>query len=258
MLELLRQVVVTACLAVMLWTNLAGGGRVDGDREPEMYSAFPTAFSPAPFTFAIWGPIFLGCVALTVYQALPTMRHDARFQTLGWYVAGAYLLTALTAFTPIGTSNVVITGLLVMLSLAYRESLRAEPHTVAFTWCVRLPLAIFLAWCTVATILNACQFAVSQGRPVGPASAAVLIGIASVIGIAVVIASKEVAFGIVLVWAFWGIVAARPEASSIVLAAMVGSLVLLAAMTYAWWGGPGSSPMWGGRTEPDAVADRGA
>ncbi|MGL6073393.1 MAG: hypothetical protein ACRC8S_04425 [Fimbriiglobus sp.] len=243
MTDVLRQVVVAACLVVMLWTNLAGGGRADGDRDPGMYTAFPTAFSPAPYTFAVWAPIFLGCIALTVYQGLPSMRHDPRFQTLGWLVAAAFLLTALTAYTPIGVSNAVITGLLVALALAYRDASRTEPHTAGFAWCVRLPLAIFVAWCTVATILNACQWAVSLGWPVGSASAALLILIATLIGVAVVVQWREVAFGLVLVWAFWGIVAARPEASAVVGAAAVATLALIGAAAYAWWGGSGSPPV---------------
>lgn len=244
MADVLRQVAVAASLVVMLWTNLAGdGGRADGDPDPGMYTAFPTAFSPAPYTFAVWAPIFLGCIALTAYQGLPSMRQDPRFHPLGWVVAAAFLLTALTAYTPIGVSNAVITGLLVALALAYREAVRAEPQTAGFAWCVRLPLAIFAAWCTVATILNACQWAVSRGWPVGPASAAALIGLAALLGVAVVVQLREVAFGLVLVWAFWGIVAARPEASAVVGATAVATLALAGAAAYAWWGGSGSPPV---------------
>lgn len=244
MLEMVRQIAVAACLVVMLWTNLAGGGgNPEGDREPGMYTAFPTDFSPAPYTFTVWAPIFLGCIALAVYQALPALRHDPRFGLLGWLVAAAFLLTALTAYTPIGVSNVVITALLAALALAYRQAAGAEPQTAAFLWCVRLPLAIFTAWCTVATILNACQWAVSQGWPVGQVPAAALIGIAAAVGVAVVVQQREVAFGLVLVWAFWGIVAARPEASAVVGAATVATLALVGAAAYAWWGGSGSPPV---------------
>jgi hypothetical protein len=244
MLVMVRQIAVAACLVVMLWTNLAGGGgSPEGNREPGMYTAFPTAFSPAPYTFAVWAPIFLGCIALAVYQAMPAMRHDPRFGLLGWLVAAAFLLTALTAYTPIGVSNVVITALLAALVLAYRQAARAEPQTAAFVWCVRLPLAIFTAWCTVATILNACQWAVSQGWPVGPVPAAALIGLAAAVGVAVVVQQREVAFGLVLMWAFWGIVAARPEASVVVGAAAAATLALVGAAAYAWWGGSGSPPV---------------
>lgn len=243
MLDVLRQVAVAVALVIMLWTNLGGGGRAAGDREPEMYVAFPTAFSPAPYTFAIWAPIFLGCLALTVYQGLPSMRHDPRFRTLGWFVAAAFLLTALTAYTPIGVSNAVITGLVVALALAYREAARGEPQTTGFVWLVRLPLAIFVTWCTVATILNACQFAVSQGWPVGPVPAAVLIVLAAMLGVVVVLRERDVAIGLVLVWAFWGIVAARPGALPVVIAASVATLALLAAVVAARLGASPKPPI---------------
>jgi len=241
-LNLLRQVAVAVALVVMLWSNLGGGGdgRDEANRSPEMYTAYPTAFSPAPYTFAVWAPIFLGCIALTVYQSLPAMRHDLRFQTLGWLVAVAFLLTAATAYTPIGISNAVITALVIALALAYVTAARAEPQSTGFAWCVRIPIALFLGWCTVATILNGCQFAVSRGFPVGPVAAALLIGIAATAGVGAVLRWHELTFGLVLVWAFWGIVAAQPGASPILLAAAAGSVALLGAMAFALRGGPGA------------------
>jgi hypothetical protein len=258
MADVLRQVLVAACLVVMLWANLGGGGgRAGADREPEMYTAVPTAFSPAPYTFAVWAPIFFGCVALTVYQGLPAMRHDPRFSPLGWLVAAAFLLTALTAYTPIGVSNAVITGLLIALALAYRQAARADPQTAGFVWCVRVPLAIFVAWCLVAAILNACQWAVSLGWPVGSASAAVLILVATLVGLIVVIRWREVAFGLVLIWAFWGIVVARPGASAVLGAAAAGTLALVVGSCFVWRGGSGLPPLSSPDAEPGAAADGG-
>lgn len=236
MSDVLRQTAVAIALVFMLWSNLGGGGRAGGDDTPEMYTSYPTAFSPAPYTFAVWAPIFLGCIALTVFQGLPSMRHDPRFHTLGWLVALAFLYTGATAYTPIGVSNVAITGLLVSLALAYRLAARAEPQTTAFVWCVRIPLAIFVAWTTVATILNGCQLAVSLGWPVGAIPAAVLVGVAAAAGVWGVLQYREAAIGLVLVWAFWGIVAARPGSPVVLVAASVGTLALLAAVISAAWG----------------------
>jgi len=237
--DLLRQMAVVVALVFMLWSNLGGGGRDDENLAPDMYTAYPTAFSPAPYTFAVWAPIFLGCIALTVYQGRPAMRHDSRFQTLGWLVAVAFFLTAATAYTPIGISNVVITALVIALALAYVTAARAEPQTTGFAWCVRIPIALFLGWCTVATILNGCQFAVSRGFPVGPVSAAVLIAIAATAGVGAVLRWHELTFGLVLVWAFWGIVAAQPGKAPILLATVAGSVALLGAMAATIRSGPG-------------------
>ena len=257
MMDFLRQVTVAVSLVLMLWTNLADG-RADRVREPGMYTEFPTAFSPAPFTFAVWVPIFLGCIALTVYQGVSSLRQDPQLHAVGWLVAAAFFLTALTAYTPIGISNIVITGLLLVLALAYREAVRVEPQTLGFAWCVRLPIAMFLAWSTVATILNACQLAVSHGWSVGPIPAAVLIGLATAVGVFVVGQWREAAFGIVLIWAFWGIVAARPGASVVVVAAVAGTIALVAATVFAWRGGDGSLGKSGNHAEPFAAADGGA
>jgi len=194
-----------------------------------MYYALPTAFSPAPYTFAVWAPIFLGCIAMTIYLCGPAMRDSSRLNLLRWLLVIAFLLTGLTAYTAIGWSNLVIVGLFITLGLAYNEVVVLAPKSPTGYWILRVPVAIFLSWCLVATVLNGCQFSASVGWPVGPNVSALLIGFASLIGLFFLIKFKEIAFALVLVWAFWGIVSARPEALPVVFAAIAGTSAMFVA-----------------------------
>jgi len=225
-----RQVVLVLCVIVMLWTNL-----LDGADSNKMYSSYPTAFSPAPYAFAVWGLIFFGCIALAIYQALPGFRSDPRLAALAWPLTIAFLANALTPYTPIGWSNTVVGVLFIALAIAYVLAVRVDPQDAGFVWCVRVPLATFLGWVTVANILNGCQWAVSEGWTVGPVVAAVLIGASAAIGVGVVASVGEVAFAVVFAWAFWGIVAARPVSFPVVWAAVGGTVAMAGAIVWRFW-----------------------
>ena len=55
----------------------------------------PSLVIPAYYAFAIWGPIFLFCLAYATYQALPANRHDPLLRRVGWFFAGAFFLNGL-------------------------------------------------------------------------------------------------------------------------------------------------------------------
>jgi hypothetical protein len=239
---IVRQITLVLSVVVMLVTNFGFGSNdlSDATVEDTMYNTFMTAVTPASYTFAVWLPIFLGCIALVVYQALPAQRNDPRFDALGWPLTAAFLLNALTPFTPLGISNVVIVLLLLALVVAYRTAVRQQPQDRAFFWFARIPITIFFAWITVATIVNMAQFLTSVGWNgfglSGPAWSALLIAVATLIGLLVVRANREVSFAIVLVWAFVGIAVANANALPVVLLASLGSLALLGLSIQSLWG----------------------
>lgn len=217
-------------VAFMLYANLLGGGSA---ARLNVYEMFPTAFSPTPYTFSVWAPIFLGCIALTVYLCfVPEGQTKLPGSLVGW-VAAAFVFTGLTAYTPIGFSNLLVTSVLICLSIAYWQSVGLDSSSAGIRWCVRIPIVIFVTWTLVATILNACQWSVSKGWNVGPVEAAFLIGFASLVGITIVLRYREIACALVLIWAFWGIVAARPEERLLLIAAVLGTAFLLTALIYA-------------------------
>ncbi len=235
---LLRQVVLAASAAVLIVTNLfgGGGGSLDGNGSNDMYAKFPTAFSPSPYTFAVWGPIFLGVIAFAIYQAMPSGRHDERLDALGLPMTVAFLACAATAYTAIGLSNLVMFVLVGSLIWAYLTVARFESIDRGFYWNVGVPISIFLAWISVATILNISQWLVSvgfKGFGIAPELwSAILILVAAAIGFRMVTTYRDVAFALVLIWAFWGIVVAQRAALPILIASSVGTLLLVGAC--AW------------------------
>jgi hypothetical protein len=241
---IVRQIVLAISAVVMIAINLTGGGgSFTGKPAPDIYSTYPTAFTPAPYTFAVWGPIFLGVVVFAVYQALPSHREDSRLDALGWPLTLTYLATTATAFTPITISVPVLLLVLVGLIWAFLTVVRFEPYDRSFLWCVRVPISIFYAWISVATILNISQWLVSVGFTgwgIPPTIwAATLMLVAAALGVTVATLYNDVAYPLVIVWAFWGIVVAQGAAAPILTAAVIGSVALLAASAWALRGSLG-------------------
>ena len=150
------QIALVTLTLLTLATNLLVGtgsfieegadGAVQG-----VYYLYPTGFTPAPFTFAIWLPIFLGCTVLAAVQALPRYRADPALDRFAVPYAGALVANALTPFAPIGWGLIVVIALFGALLWAYRELTRHG----STPWFFRVPVALFAAWASVASALNA-------------------------------------------------------------------------------------------------------
>ena len=48
--------------------------------------------TPAGYAFAIWGLIYIGLIAYSIYQALPAQRHQSAFKAASWGIIGACAL----------------------------------------------------------------------------------------------------------------------------------------------------------------------
>jgi hypothetical protein len=240
---LIRQIAVFASVVIMIvGLSIVSTGNPDFEgagpdgTTSTTYDMYPTAVSPAPWTFTIWGPIFLGTLALGVYQALPKNRKDARLDALGLPLISAFLLNGLTGFVPIGISVLVIVALLAALAWTFTVMIQFEPGDRQFNFFVRAPILIFFSWINVATIVNISQWLVSLGwGGFGvPAAgwAALLILIAAGIGAGMVKRYQNLAlYAIVLVWAFIGIVAVKPSSLPVLAASVAGALLL----AWAWF-----------------------
>jgi hypothetical protein len=151
-------------------------------------------------------------------------------------MALAYLTTAATAYTPIGISDIVLLMVLGSLIWAYLTVVRIEGIDRGFYWNVRVPISIFFAWINVATILNISQWLVSigfKGFGIAPALwSGFLILVATALGLRISARYHDVAFALVLVWAFWGIVVSQAATTPILIATLLGTVLLLGAC--AW------------------------
>ena len=242
---LTRQIMVLLSCPVMIYVNSFLGNKggfggtglgANGDATA-LYNPYPTAFSPIPFTFTIWSPIFLGLLIFSIYQALPAQREDARLDALGPSVSAAFVFNTLQALGPIEVNTSACIATLVALFFVFRTLVSLGQQEPKFNLITRVPLMLFFGWMTVAVTLSISQYMVSVGWTSFSIPAAlwgaVLILIAACIGFLIIRRTSVVAYGVALVWGFWGIAAANPQAP-IVITTLVVTGALVWSMVRAW------------------------
>lgn len=238
-----RQIILLVATALTLVINyLSTALPLFGNSNKEVSDSLPNAFTPAGLTFAVWGPIFLGLLVFSVYQALPGQR-GPRLDRLAWPFLLANVLNVawLLAFQSLnyGPSVLIMLALLVSLIVLYLRvrglrPLGAEPLTLG------LPVSLYLGWISVATIANVTAFLVSRGVTASLAGlsaqvwSALLVVIAALIGVFFLVRFRDSAFAAVLLWAFYGVYVARPDVTPVVIGvAVAAALVLVGALLTA-------------------------
>ena len=224
---------LTIALNVMA-TRLPLGGQTP----PEIAAKYPSLFTPAGFTFSIWGLIYLGLALYVVYQALPAQRSNAclaKISTLfklSCVANGSWLLAWHYDFMLL--SVVIMLCILATLIAIYRvldkEKLRARPTEKLL---IHLPFRVYTAWISVATIANISTVQNALGwDDIGTDSITwtlIKLALAGAIGASVVARKADLAFVLVIAWAAFGISqkqVATPEVSGAALTLCIMAVLL--------------------------------
>jgi len=237
-----RQGLNVSAYALVITVNaLANALPINGITSGAVSDRHPTFVTPAGYVFAIWGVIYALLAVFAGWQALPAQRDDGRMQRLGLAFAASCLCNAAWLFAwhhlQIALAWVLIVALLATLIVCY-ERLRGPVGSRVEWLAVRLPFSVYLGWVTVATIANTAILAVDAGIDGGdtaPLSGAVALAAASAIGLLMLARRGDVAFVLVLVWAFAGIAVAQADRSGLIPVVAGTAAVLLAAAAAVTW-----------------------
>lgn len=231
----------TAGLALVLLLNyLANALPLNGNTTGELSAMYPNLFVPAGFTFGIWGIIYLFLLAFVVYQwaartaagpvtAIGPWFFVSCLANASWILAWHHLQVGLSLLIML-----VILGSLIQIYQRL-EIGRRPPFGPAERWLARAPFSIYLGWITVATIANTTTLLVDRGydgAPLGEAAwTAMVIAVATVIGLLILYRRKDWLYTLVLLWAFYGIYAKRMAEdfppNNILIALAIGGIFLL-------------------------------
>ncbi len=238
MRDIIRQAVnVLATVLVITVNALANTLPINGLTTGEISDRFEVYFVPAGYVFSIWGLIYLALVGFTVYQALPSQRENPHLRRIGYLYALSCVANAAwiflwhyEQFPWTLLAMVVLLLLLITIYLRLRIGLVRVPPAV--TWLVHVPFSIYLGWFTVATVANVTSlldFLNWNGWGLAPELWAILmLIIAGLIASAVSITRGDVAYVLVIVWAFAGIVVKQVDTLSVAITAgVVAGIVLL-------------------------------
>lgn len=237
--DMARQVTVVLSFVVTLVVNwLATTGVLGGLTTRDIATRYPIYFLPANFTFGIWGIIYLALGAYTVYQALPSQREQPRQRAVGWLVALTGLFNSLWLVTFQNTlfaaSMVAMLALLATLIVIYtRLDVGRVPVSAKTRALVTLPMSLYLGWITVATIANASYVLFDAGWGgfgiAGAMWAVIMLLVATALTLVIVATRRDIAYLLVVVWAFYGIWVRQAETQVVAGVAGAAALLLLAA-----------------------------
>jgi hypothetical protein len=243
--DIVRQTVnVLALLGTVVANGLANALPLNGQATGEISDRFDVYFVPAGYVFSIWGLIYLSLGAFVVYQALPGQRDNPALRRVGYLFALSCVANVAWLFLwhyerfPL-TIVAMLALLLLLIGIYLRLGIGRAPASTAERWFVRVPFSIYLGWVTVATIANASQLLVYLnwgGWGISPEVwTLIMLGAATAITAAVAITRGDVAYGLVIVWAFVGIAVKHADTPIVATTAwvMTGVVVLVTALG-AW------------------------
>lgn len=214
----------------------------NGQTTAEISNRFPIRFVPAGYVFSIWGVIYIGLMAFAVYQLLPAQKKSKVLDQIAPLYWLASLANALWIFLwhyeyfPL--TIVVMLILLLSLIAIYRRLRIYGLQTVGFHWCVQVPFSIYLGWISVATIANAAQllyFLEWSAWGLSPELwAGIMLAVATTLGLLMLRRERDVAYVLVLIWAFVGIAVAQADSTFVANTAFIFSGLLAVAAALTW------------------------
>ena len=240
------KVMVAVTYLVMIAANGAANALpLNGRRTGDVADTYSNLFTPAGVTFSIWGVIYLLLGAHVLYQlGLFRDRPDTPADTALLNRVGVLFSLSSLANTAwifawhydlIPLSALLLVTIFVLLALIVVTVRRANP-TGRQRWFVSVPFSVYFGWSTVAVIANITVLLVYlkwNGFGIAASTWAVIIVLAAmVIGTVTMLRNRDVAYGLVLIWAFAGILIRQTSAEGLagqypaIIAAVVASLVV--------------------------------
>ncbi|MDY6878395.1 MAG: tryptophan-rich sensory protein [Chloroflexota bacterium] len=229
--NVLRQSVnVLAVIAMIVINGLANALPLNGQTTGEISDRFQVYFVPAGYVFSIWGLIYLGLIAFAVFQALPAQRANPRLCRIGYLFTASCLANIawlfLWHYEQFPLTLLAMLSLLVLLIVIYlRLRIGQVAASSAEKWLVHIPFSIYLGWITVATIANATsllEYYNWSGWGISDEVWAIIMLVTGVsIASVVTLTRRDIAYMLVIVWAFAGIAVKHTETPMVATAAWV-------------------------------------
>ena len=187
---------------------------------------------PANYAFAIWGVIYVGLIAYGIYQLQPAQRKDWSIRHVNRYlilaclaqVAWIYLFTLRWFWFSVVAMLIILGSLL----LAYQSLGVGQVRTTRRRqWLAHIPFSLYLAWISVATIVNVASALFNSGlQQYGTVWTVLMLLIGGVLAALVTLWRTDVAFVLVFVWAYVAI-AIRQQTNPAISFTAVGVAIAL-------------------------------
>lgn len=225
-------------LIITIFINfLANYLPINNIKTGEVSELYQNPFTPAGFTFSIWGVIYLLLIVFVIFQ------FRSREEIVSYFYTGPYFLIASFAnicwifswhYKKIYLSQLFIIILLISLYKLFTLTYQYKNYSKLEYISIRLPFSVYTAWASIATIANFMVLLryINNSWPESFLIFAALAGILSGLYLTIKIMEKyqNPAFALVVIWAYTGIITAQLELDSpaiiIIITALISILII--------------------------------
>lgn len=209
----------------MVYINyLSNALPINGHTPGELSDKYVNYFVPAGLTFSIWGVIygwflvFISVQVIAYFNESLFNKIEPIIQKIGWLFVVTCILNIawLLAWHYELVAVSVMIMLLFLVTLIYIFVKIGIGKTKANTqekWLSHTPFSIYLGWISIATIANITALLVQNNWSGfgfdGATWANIMIAVGFLVCLFMVISKKAVFFGLVVLWAFYGIYVKR-------------------------------------------------
>ena len=245
------EIITAATFLLMVITNvLANFLPINGITTGQVLDFYPNLFAPVAATFAIWGLIYMLLAGYVFYQLglfqSKTNITDAAFPdniSLSFIISSFANSLWLVAWHNLQIALSMFFIIVIFLCLGYIFHTISK-YRLSFDKRIffKIPFSVYFAWITVAMIANFAVFAVSRQWHnlffVESTWTIMLILFGLVLGICVAYRYKDAVYGMVLIWAYSGILIKHMSVNAfnhqypMIIVTVIGSLVLLILLVF--------------------------
>ncbi len=241
--DVIRQwITLLTIVALIVMNILANALPLNGISTGAVSDSFKVYFVPAGYVFAIWGLIYIGLLAYGIYQALPAQKENPRLRRAAApFVAGSLANIAWLFFWHYGQFALTVVAMLILLASLIMVYLILGVNQVQVSqgerWLVHVPISVYLGWISVATIANITDvlwYAGWSGFGLAPEVwAVIMLAVAVVLAFLMALRRGDVAYLLVLAWAFAGIAVKQAATPLVSTAAWIATGLVFVAVLLA-------------------------
>lgn len=219
----------------LTFSSLVQMGKLSKLDMAQTSAKYDTVFAPAGITFSIWGIIYLALIAFSIYHlyaAFFKANDDYRnviTNSLGLLfivnnLATAFWLLAWLNEELLISVILMLIQLIALIMIHIRLNRLNIKSTFSFQLFTNIPLSIYLGWISIATIANISAYLKFINWTGGISDSLwviILIAIAALLSLFMVLVRKNIPFGLVVLWALYGIVLKRQQVNALEFEAVI-------------------------------------
>ncbi len=210
-----------AYVGMVVVNVLANALPINGRPTGQISDDYANLFAPAGITFSIWGIIYLLLAGYVIYQFV---NKDQKIEKLIQTISPLFITTSIANilwilawhYDFIGISVLIMSVLLISL-IKIADIVNKNQFTSLEKLFIKAPFSVYFGWITVATIANITVFLVSvnwNGFGISDLIwTSIILVIGALIGILRLTKDKNIAYGLVLIWAYLGILVKHTSVS---------------------------------------------